>query len=71
MINNLAQKLLNNTATFEERLNLDDCFIELDDNRFEKVMEYLTKNFNNQIIYFTAHKRIFNFTLENSRVVEI
>ncbi len=52
-------------------LILDDCFIELDDKRFEKVMEYLIKNFNNQIIYFTAHKRIFNFTLENSRVVEI
>lgn len=52
-------------------LILDDCFIELDDIRFEKIIGYLQKNFKNQIIYFTAHKRIFNLPLENSTVINI
>lgn len=52
-------------------LILDDCFIELDDIRFEKIMKYLHKNFKNQIIYFTAHKRVFNLPLENSTVINI
>ena len=52
-------------------LILDDCFIELDDKRFEKIMSYLADNFKGQIIYFTAHRRIFNLTLENCSIIEI
>lgn len=52
-------------------LILDDCFIELDDIRYAKIMDYLSKNFENQIIYFTAHKRIFNLTLANTTVIRL
>lgn len=52
-------------------LILDDCFIELDDIRFAKIMDYLDKNFENQIIYFTAHKRIFDLALENSTFIRL
>ena len=52
-------------------LILDDCFIELDDIRFEKIMKYLDNSFKNQVIYFTAHKRIFNLNFENATLIKL
>lgn len=44
-------------------LILDDCFLEIDDNRFEKIFDYLIKNVDSQIIFFTSQKRIFDLPL--------
>lgn len=52
-------------------LILDDCFLELDDERFKKILEYLSKNADCQVVYFTAHERIFNLTLANTTVFRL
>lgn len=52
-------------------LILDDCFSELDDERFEKIFNYLINNFNGQIIYFTAHKRIFDLPLAKDGIYRL
>lgn len=44
-------------------LILDDCFLEIDDNRFEKIFKYIINNINSQVIYFTSQKRIFDLPL--------
>ncbi len=49
-------------------LILDDSFLEIDDIRFEKIFEYLIKNVDSQIIYFTAQKRIFDLLLAKDHI---
>lgn len=49
-------------------LILDDCFLEIDDNRFEKIFDYLIKNVDSQIIFFTSQKRIFDLPLAKDYV---
>ena len=49
-------------------LILDDCFLDFDDERYEKIIKYIEKNVNSQIFYFTSHERIFNLTLANSTI---
>ncbi len=49
-------------------LILDDCFLELDEERFNGILKYLSENIDSQIIYFTSSERILNLTLANSTI---
>lgn len=52
-------------------LVIDDAFIELDNENYKKVMMYLDKIYEGQIIYFSAHKRNFDLILENTSVIVV
>ena len=49
-------------------LILDDCFLELDEERFIRIFEYLDEFMDSQIFYFTSSERILNLTLANSTI---
>lgn len=49
-------------------LILDDCFLELDSERFGAILKYISENITSQIFYFTSSERIFNLTLANSTI---